>query len=350
MATQLDLTALTLNNEEATSVTEIIIEKEFEYGMLSAFHDVQQGIHRNRQIVFLGRMGDVGKLSTGCTPNTATGPAFSDKTWTPKTEDFRLEHCAADVPQLQKFLNRASRMNPDFYNALGRDEIRLVVARVGEALTRSVNHKLWFGDTAAADFAGGGSFTNGTDVALYNVNDGLFKQLDADANMPKVSIAVNGNGSYAAQALADGDAETILREVYEAADARLLGDPGAQFLVTRTIWDNWMKSVEDIQKNGGFVERMENGMLSARFRGIRVVLREDWDRFINANQNNGTAWVNPHRVYLMTPDNNPLGTVNEADFSSIDSFYDRTLKQNIIDCVYTWDVKLLESYLGVYAV
>ena len=56
MATKIDVSALTLNAEEASQVSEVIVEKVFAQGELSDVHDVQTGIQHQKQIVFAGNL------------------------------------------------------------------------------------------------------------------------------------------------------------------------------------------------------------------------------------------------------------------------------------------------------
>ena len=176
----------------------------------------------------------------------------------------------------------------------------------------------------------------------------MWKQLFAD--IPNTStnytaITQNAGASYALQALPVDGAFDYLAKVMNNADGRLLQDPTAKFQVTRTIADNYRNSIRTKNLGAGFLEVISNGVPQLLFDGIPVEIRYDWDRDIQALQNNGTKWNLPHRIVLTTPSNIPVGTMSTDDLNTLDSFYDQTLKSNIIDVAFTLDAKHLEKYM-----
>lgn len=348
----IDVSTLTLNPREAEAVSEVIFERIYNNEELTATHEVETGIDMKTQIVFAGRIGLLGRASSGCTPNEETGFTTSQKYWDPAREDFRLKHCAADVPALLKLFRKATRMNPDFYDRVSSEEIGVVIAAVEDAMIENLHRKIWFSDTTAALASGGGVFKTGTNLAYWNTFDGLFKQIFADVTAgttPRYTITANAGASYAAQALAADAAVAILGGMYEAADERLLQSGEAFFLVTRSIADNYRATLRNKNLGAGFLEVVENGRAKLYFEGIEVRTRFDWGRWIKAYQDNGTKWNLPHRAVLTTSANIPVGTLSTEDLQSLDVFYDKTLKTNIIDAVYTIDAKHLEPYMTVAA-
>lgn len=352
MADLINVDALTLNAQEAQTVSEVIFERAFGNGPITEFHAIETGITMKKQIVFAGRVGMLGKASVGCTPNEAGGFAMTQKYWDPAIEDFRLEHCQADMPTLLKIFRKAQKMNPDFYDKSNSEEIGVIIAAVLDAMLESLMIKIWFNDTNSALIADSGVFTAGTDVDYFNTFDGLFKQIFAAVSgnkTPRYTISANAGSSYSGQALADDAALAILKGMYKKADSRLLSMADAQILVTRSIFDNYVDTLESKTVTNGFLERLENGTLSVKYRGIPVKMMEVWDRAINSYQNNGTKWNLPHRAVMTVKENIPVGTLNDKDFQSLDSFYDKKSKSNIIDGVYSIDAKHLEEYLTVAA-
>ena len=137
--------------------------------------------------------------------------------------------------------------------------------------------------------------------------------------------------------------------MYENADPRLLGDVDAQILVTRSIWDNLLSANEAVEANGGFVTRQENGVMSMDYRGIPIVLMNEWDRTIRLYQDDLTVHFRPHRAVMTTPGNIPLGTLSETDLQNLESFYDQKDKTNYVDYGYYLDAKFGESYMASVA-
>lgn len=351
MASSIDISGLTLNTEEAKEIGKLIIEKAFVQGNLSDIHDMETGVHYDMQIPFAGQIADSLKASSGCTPNAGTGVVMTEKVWTPKLFDSRWEHCAADLNKLFKLFQKASRINPDFYNKIDSQEMGVIYALIEQMLRTTLPIKVWFSDTAADLASGSGVFTAGTDLDLYNVIDGLFKQIFADSAIPRVTISENGSASKALQDsdLTDEDAFNYLKEVVNAADARLLQDPSAQILVTRSIADRYKNHLRDKTLGNGFLEVTEDGKQRLFFDGYEVITMHEWDRTIRAAQDNGTTYNLPHRIVFTTPENIPVATVSVDDLEGLDSFYDQYRKSNIVDVAFSLDAKFLESYMAVKA-
>lgn len=349
MASLIDISALSLNTEEAKEIASLIIEKELVQGELSEIHDIETGVLYDMQIPFAGRLADGLKASTGCTPNVGTGVVMTEKKWSPKVYDVRYTHCAADLNTLFKLFQKAQRMNPDFYDRINSQEMGVIYSLIAQMLKENLPVKVWFSDTTADLASGSGVFTAGTDLDRYNVIDGLFKQIFGDSAIPRVTIAKNAGASYAAQTLAADEAYGVFEDMVNAADSRLLEDGTAKILATRSMIDNYRDTLRNKTLNAGFMEVTENGKRALFFDGLQVVPMYEWDRTIKADQDSGTALFRPHRAVLTTPSNIPVATLSTDDLSTLDSFYDRTLKSNIIDVAFSLDAKHLESYMTVAA-
>lgn len=352
MASKLDVSGLTLNTEEAREIGEAILEAEFVQGILSEDHEIVTGIEHKKQIPFVGKISDSLKVASGCTPNEGGVLTFSEKTWDPVKMDSRFTHCADDLNNLLKIFRKAQKVNPDFYNRVDSPELGLVAARIGTMLREVLPIKVWFSDTAADTVANAGVLKNGTDKTLYNMFDGLWKQIFAAITAGStyhVNISANEGNSYVNQALSADAGFDILEAMYLAADERLREDPDAEFLVTRSIADNYRSTIRTDTKGAGFIERMENGTPVLMFEGIPVKVKYEWDRHIKAIEDNGTIYNVPHRALLTIKENIPVGTLSESDFDEIDSFYDKTLKSNIMDVALSLDAKFLETYMAVAA-
>ena len=352
MASLIDISALTLNTEEAKEIGKLIIEKGFVQSELSAIHDIETGVMYDMQIPFAGMIADSLKASSGCTPNDGGGLTMTEKVWTPKIYDVRFEHCAADLNKLFKLFQKAQRINPDFYDRISSQEMGVIYALIEQMLRQSLPSKIWFSDTAAATDTNGGVFADTADVDLYNTIDGIFKQIFAEVGSGDdnyVAISENGGASYAAQALGADAALGYLTDVMNNADSRLLQDADAQILVTRTIADNYRDTLRTKTLGAGFIEITENGKSQLYFDGYKVVTMHEWDRIIKSVQNNGTTYNLPHRIVFTTPSNIPVATVSTEDLVTLDSFYEKYKKSNVIDVAFSLDAKHLESYMTVAA-
>jgi len=344
--------ALTLNAREAETVSEVIFNRVYNDSDLAEFHEIETGIDVKTQIAFAGRLGLLGKKTTGCTPNEAGGFELTEKFWTPVLEDFRLKHCQTDMPALLKLFRKSQRINPDFFDAVGTQEFGVIISAVETAMLENMHRKIWFNDTAAETVANGGVFKNGTDLGYFDSFDGLFKQIftevPSDA-LNRVAISANAGTSYSGQALAEDAALAIFEKMVTAADERLVSADDSFILATRSLADNYRATLRNRNLGSGFLEVVEEGRPKLYFDGIEVKVRYDWDRYIKTYQDNATKWNLPHRAVFTTKSNIPVGTLSEEDLTKLDVFYDKTLKTNIMDAAYTIDAKHLESYMTVAA-
>ena len=208
----LDVSGLTLNPEEVTDASQIVVEKVFVQGELNQIHDVHMGIQHKKQIVFVDNLGVGGEALTGCTPAEQDGLVFTEKFWDPALIAGRFTHCANDLPQLLKLFRKAQRVEPDFYDRQGSQEMGLLMAKIIEALKVSVSAKAWLSDTAAAVQPGGNFTIAGFNAGLWDQIDGLWKQIFADGAVPVYTISENAGGTYAAQVLAAGESVIFLRQ------------------------------------------------------------------------------------------------------------------------------------------
>lgn len=354
MASAINDGQMTFAPEEVKSLSEVILALVTNNLQINDLHAVETGIKYDQQIVFAGRIPAFGKEITSCTFDPITGLALTQKFWRPKRIGGRLEHCSVDVNAQNKLLAQYRNFNKDFFDIIDGSESsevgKFLMAHVAVALTDSVLYKVWFSDVDAAHFGegsgGSGDWTSTVDLDLYNIFDGLWKQIQVAisgvASKYRYTITKNAGNSYANQALAAGDGLAIVRGLFNKANTALRTSGEARILVTRSIYDAILNDLEDAEvNNGGFLNIVDNGRSTLTYRGIEVVMVGFWDLFIDENLNNGTRWVNPHRAVMTTKSNIPVGTSDEESLSKLDAFYDRYHNVNIIDVAYTLDTKLL---------
>lgn len=344
MATKFDVTGLVLNPDEVTNVSEIIVEKGFLSGKLSDNYDVHTGISHDQSIVFLASLGITGKALTSCTPAEIGGLVFTEKVWTPKLIAGRFSFCITDENQLIKWLKQAQKVYNDYFDRSNSTDLQMVAAAILMSMEESIPAKAWFSDTTADDYAGGGVFTNGTDLGLFNQFDGLFKQIFADAGIPVHAITQNAGASYVAQALPTDGGLAILTGVHDNADSRLTSDPQAKFYVTGDLYKNFLYTLANKEYNGGITKTIEDGRTQLQFLGIPIYEELMFDRIIKTYQDNGTKWNLPHRVVLTTQDNIPIGTLSTTDLDSLRTIFDEPNNVTLIDFGYFLDAKHGENY------
>lgn len=356
MASIFNLTGLTMNAQEATEVSQAIFETVITGGDLAKTHDIVTGIQHKTQIPFIGGLGLIGKTVTSCDRTESPAQlALTEKFWNPTLIGDRLKHCSVDVNPLFKMFNKAKKVNPDFYDRVGSDEMGVIVARLETAMKQMLTRLVWFGDTAAKNVSATGVIKNGIDVSYFNSIDGLWKQImvDVPVTAPNyVAITKNAGASYALQTLAPDSALAILRAMFNKMDSRFYQaiEDGAEpiLLMTRELFQNYQDQLED--KSLAFsIAEAKDGMSGLSYRGIQIEVRYDWDNNIRAYQDNGTKFNLPNRALLTVKENIPVGTLSDADFNHVESFYDQKDKANYMDIDLMLDAKHLLSYLTVAA-
>lgn len=349
MASAIDYSSLTLNAEEAREASQAVFEKLYNKSPLGDLHFLMTGIQMKTKIPFFGRMGLIGKKSTGCTPNAITGVSTSEKEWDPELIDFRLAHCQSDVPQLLKMWKR-SRIAANTWEDVDNEFIAFIEDTIMDAHKEAILRITSFGDEAAALVSGGGEITNGTDLDYFNFLDGLWQQVFtgvAATTVKRYIITENAQASKAAQlSLADTRALLVFRNLYELADSRMHDSGTLKYQITRTLWHNWWALLEDKSLANAILNDVESGASGKmNYRGIPIIVRDDWDRNIAAYHDKTTTFYLPHRAILTTTENIPIGTSDEESMNALDSFFDKKDRQWYFDGASMTDIKLLEEYM-----
>lgn len=345
MASLIDTADLTLNPQEALSASEAVFEAVYAKPQLADVHSVQTGIQMKTQIPFFGRLGLVGKASSGCTPNSSAEKVnLTEKYWDPALIDYRLTHCQNDIAQLFK-LWKKSRIANKTWEEVDNEQMAFITDRGVDATLESILRISSFGDKLADNVADGGYITAGVDPAYFTMINGLFQQIFADAAIVRYTVAENGLATKALQlALASDTAIQALRYMYNNIDSRAFEATGLTYQMTRSLWNNWSDYLED--KSLVFsLDRAEQGSTKSSYRGIPIIVRNDWDRNIVAYNNLGATYLYPHRAILTPIGNIPIGTSDEESMKSMDSFYDKVTKSWYLDAAWYLDAKLLEEYM-----
>ena len=155
MASEINLSGLTINEQEALEASQAVFTKAFAKPELNTVHAVATGIQMKTQIPIYGRFGIVGKKSLGsCDVNAETvASVASEKFWDPELINFRLTHCQEDINQLFKMWKRnASALKT--WDTMDPGQEEFLVDLTTDAILESVLRITSFGDeggTAVAD-------------------------------------------------------------------------------------------------------------------------------------------------------------------------------------------------------
>ena len=349
MASVIDFSSLTLNPDEARETRQLVFDAVYKRPEITEVHEVMTGVEMNRYIPILGQFGLVGKVDPGsCGVNTeSTQIDVSEKLWTPKLVSFRLPHCQDDIPTLLKVWKK-SRIASKTWEEVDNELMAFITDRTIDASVQSILRIADFADTDASPVGGGTGnelLTAGTDKTYFNMLDGLWKQIFTDQALPtpltyRWEITENSGVNKSAQlALADDAALNAFRAMYNNIDARAF-DGNLVFLVTRSLYNNWCDFLET--KSLVFqLQRAEEGATKFTYRGIPIIVRNDWERLIRTYHDLGATYYLPHRAILTDIRNIPIGTSDSESFTTLDSFYDKVTKKWYLDVAYKLDCKLL---------
>lgn len=350
MASKIDFSELNLNEEEARSTSELVFEEVYSKPEILEAHDIQTGVEMDKRIPIMGQFDLVGQVDPGdCSTNEGGTIPTSEKTWTPKLISFRLTHCQAELPTLLKFWKK-SRIAKNTWEEVDNEMLAFVTDRALDATAESILRIADFGDVDATAVGDGGAenLTAGVDKTYFNMLNGMWKQVftdqAGDAEIYRYTISENGEASKAAQdALATDRALKAMRSMYNNIDARA-HNGNLVFQMTRSMFNNWQDYLED--KSLSFMlERTEEGKVTQwSYRGIPIVVRSDWDRYIRTYKNLGATFELPHRIVLTDLMNIPIGTSDEESMKDFTSHYSLDDKKHYIDVAYKLDMKILLEY------
>lgn len=344
---------LTFNGKEVMSLSEAIMETAFENPQLTDLHTIATGIKGKQQIAFLGLLGLVGKTSTGCAPDENPGTIpMTEKFWDPKYIEDRFAQCWKDL--LPSFFQWGLKNGVKKADLSGTDFLNFLEDRISIAMKEAVLRLAWFADTAAANYnsSPAGVIKNGINVAYFNPFNGLWKQIFTIAaahTTQKVAIAKNAGATYPLQAFDSTDTTNqvvtnILQTMLDTADTRLSEQESPEFIVTKSVADQYMRERRNFPNIDIAYTRTEDGWDTLKISGVTIKVFPFWDRMIKSYYDNGTKLYLPHRIVLTTKDNIPVGTEEESTLAELNPFYDEKSKTFYVDFGFNMDAKLLEDY------
>ena len=340
-------TPFTFNGKEATSA---IIEPAYDTPEITEFMTIVEGIVAKEQIAFLGRLTKVTKIDDGCGTGASnkTVPA-TEKFWDPVAVKFWLTQCETDLERT--FFVWGTKNGIDRYDLTATDFMTYVMEVLIPAVKEDALRLLWFGDKAVDTIANASFLNDAADIPFYNAINGFWKQIYvavAATKTVRVTITENAGNSYVNQALPAGAAYNYLLAMYEQADPRLLADPNAYFGVSQSMYNNWLSTKESKQFDTSFA-RQDKAYNQDVFRGIPLYVMNFWDRNINADMNNGTVRVLPHRAIMTTKTNLMVGMDSSTAASQVDVFFNKETEINHMKGGYKVDAIIAQEFMVIAA-
>ena len=180
MASLINLSALTINEQEALLTSEAIFEKIYAKPVLTDAHLIATGIQMKTSIPFYGMFGMVGKKAAGSCNVMAETKAIvaSEKFWDPMLIAFRLTHCQEDINQLFKMWKRAQSAQAT-WEEMANEQVAFLSDRTVDAMLEAILRISSFADTSENVVGSGGNLTAATTITYFTMLDGLWAQLIA---------------------------------------------------------------------------------------------------------------------------------------------------------------------------
>lgn len=352
MANALNVSGLTLNPKEAPEFSKFVMEQIFTRPELKALHNVIAGVKMKEQIVIAGQFGKTGlKADTSSARKTSGATSvLTQKYWEPAgIEDTIINDQAALNNLFKAYYDKITSYRQK-YDITGTDEEIFLGILIEESINCTIPRAIWLADKDVAEIASGddSGLIDGANVGFYDYFDGLFKQIFAGVTantIVRYSIAENALTTKAAQTtLAAGRAKTILEAVYQNADSRLRGDVTKQFYVSREIYENYINSLITAGENST-IQYTVDGLPTVTYKGIKVISMENiWDNDLRADFTDGNgAYFLANRVVLSTPANLAVATLNEDDFTELESWFERKDRQYNIGYGFSLDAKVIQE-------
>lgn len=354
---------LTFNGEEIKDISEGIMEQVFAKPAINELLTPYSGIKAKKQIAFLGRLsGLVGQKhdASSCSPIENDGTITNtEKFWNPAYIDDRFSECWDDL--LETFFVYGLKNGVAKGDLTSTEFGMFFVERYQDAIAEMFHRLVWFGDTAADDTAGGGTFVTAGFVAKrWNAFDGIWKQLYAivagNASRKTTGLtAKNAELTFADQAFDAADTTanmvtTTLQNLIFEADYRLRDNANKVIIVTQSVADQYVRELEAAAGNGIPVafEYLQDGITVMKRMGVTIYAFSFWDRMIQGYKRTIGTELNyylPHRMLLTTKENLAFGTEEEGNLSEVDIFYDKKEKKTYFDFGANLDAKVLEDYM-----
>ena len=163
---------------------------------------------------------------------------------------------------------------------------------------------------------------------------------------------VTGTGSVAnsgvvaavkAGGLASNEADLTLESMLDSVTPEM-HEYDLTFMLTASMWRNLVHTLKDRQTIMGDAV-MKNGLKVPTYEGFPIIVRPDWDKWINVSQNG----IKPHRALLTTSQNLIFATDGTSDSEMIETWYNQEAQMRRYRVQYKAQTAYLHKELVVLA-
>lgn len=327
-----NLTISPENIHDLRELVQVTLDNDVKLESVVSVDKVQNG----DPIGLIGEFDAVGNAGAGCNPEYKDmGIANAMKRWALGDYSLPLSICYTDLEgTVAQYALKNGTPIGDITGTQVMSEV--IYPALQRAIEKMFWRVAWFGDTAADVIASGGVLTAGTDKTLFNITDGFFKKIFAQATANPAQLtadSANAATTYAAQksaALAAGHATGVIDALMMDADSRIAEQDDAIILMTKAMAD---ALAYDLKKSYNQIlpwQELFSGVRVAEYNGVKVVSVGVWDRIIKAYENTGTKLNKPYRAVFTTAKNLRVGTTVDGLLTDLDVFFDHKDRKTYI--------------------
>lgn len=340
---------LTLEPWNLDSLRDAVQETFFQDEDFNTYVNVRR-VKNDDPIALIGELDMVGKKGSGCDPEyEEKGFANSMERWVLGDWQIPVKICydavAGTIAELA--LNTGTEIG-DLTNT---DIMAIYTSLLDRAMKQMIWRFGWFGDTEANNVAGGGKITDGLDLSHFTVCDGLFKRIFAictSNTAQRTTITANTQSTTAAQKselLTSGTATSLVDQILMDADSRIIDDPNAVLMMTRSLADALTYDIKKTYHDIMPWEKVFEGFDTATYNGVKIARISIWDRLIAADEKGSEALNLPHRAVFANPKQLMVGTDADSLISDLDIWFDRKERRNYLFSQGKIGTAILESGL-----
>lgn len=315
-----------MSNGAIQSLKELIKLAALPVEDIAKFIEIRGNVQNGQQIGWSGKIGNVGWSGGGCSPDYVKPEVLGlTKKWDMGEWTMPFELCYSDFENTiaEYALNHGTNVGD-----LTSTEImtEVLIPAVAEALSKMYWRIVWFGDKDAKNVNASGVITDGVDVSLFNMTNGLFKQLFALPAAQRTTISANTQTTRALQfskLREEGVAIGIVEDMIMNANPALASVDDAGIYMSKSLADALAADVRKVYKVIMLWEVVFKGVQMSEYNGVKIYRCDMWDEVIQTMQNNGTKLNLPHRAVYAAP-SLLIAASPAANFvSDLDVFFDR---------------------------
>ena len=352
MAASLDFSQLTFGVEQIRDIKDLLWDKVIQSPQISSIMTVFDGIVYKKEVGYIGEGSDVGVLDTGCGTNVAKpfSIAMRKITWEPIPFNIFISGCEKDLENTAAVYSVKTGVNINDFT--GTDYEAIVLEVLAKRVISFIYRFVFFNSTTADLVSNGGTVTNGTDLDLLTLNDGIFKQMLAQIAInpaQRVIVSENAQATSVAQKMIPVNVVDYMSKMYFDADLALQAEAGLIFICTQSWYNAYKQALTGVQLET-LLANLTNGMKTLTYQGVPLIPIPEMDILIKRYFNNGTTLLNPNRCILTTKDVLGFGVDSLKSFGDTKVYYDNNTELVNIKQKGKADAKLMNPNLFMLAI